>query len=551
MLRLIFPRSINHCGDGSLSHVLVFSFLLLQGAGVVMASEIQVVSHAKISNTAGNFTGQLDDLDLFGICVSSLGDLDGDGVADLAVGASQDDDGGHNRGAVWILFLNSDGTVKRHQKISEHEGRFLSTLDDNDRFGVGLAPIGDLDGDGVPELAVGAHGDDDGGFEQGAVWILFLTPTGFVKRDRKISATSGGFTGELDWVDIFGSSLSAIGDLDGDGVKDVIVGAPWDDDGGQESGAVYVLFLLANGEVKGHQKISSLQGDFRGHVAAGDLFGRSVACLGDIDGDGYIEVAVGAVLDDDGGPGFGAVYILTLNTDGTVRSARKISKTEGGFSGALEIRDQFGISVATVGDLDSDGVIELLVGANGDDDGGIDRGAAWLLFLNRDGTVKSHQKISDTAGDFGGQLDDTDSFGISVAAAGDIDGNGVGEIAVGATEDDDGGMARGAVWVLFLAKEETVPAPPAFSLEPNQPNPFASGTRIDFTLDRGLNVSLEIYDVSGRLVRTLVERWMPEGPHAADWDGRDGLGHPVPSGLYFYRLSTATGAITNKALLIR
>ena len=105
-----------------------------------------------------------------------MGDLDGDGVGDLAVGAYRDDDGGDARGAVWILFFNTDGTVKSHQKISDIEGGFKGILDDGDNFGFRMASLGDLDGDGpsVLALAVGAQGDDDGDFNHGAVWILFL-----------------------------------------------------------------------------------------------------------------------------------------------------------------------------------------------------------------------------------------------------------------------------------------------------------------------------------------------------------------------------------------
>ena len=73
-----------------------------------------VKSHQKISDTEGGFTGTLDDIDAFGGSPASLGDLDGDGVVDLAVSADGDDDGGNGRGAMWILFMNSDGTVKSH-----------------------------------------------------------------------------------------------------------------------------------------------------------------------------------------------------------------------------------------------------------------------------------------------------------------------------------------------------------------------------------------------------------------------------------------------------
>jgi hypothetical protein len=89
-----------------------------------------VNSDQKISDTAGTFTGILDDIDFFGSSVASLGDLDSDGVADLVVGAREDDGGGSvfsDRGAVWVLFLNTNGTVKAHQKISDTAGNFTGS----------------------------------------------------------------------------------------------------------------------------------------------------------------------------------------------------------------------------------------------------------------------------------------------------------------------------------------------------------------------------------------------------------------------------------------
>ncbi len=82
--------------------------------------------------------------------------------------------------------------------------------------------------------------------------------------------------------------------------------------------------------------------------------------------------------------------------------AVKISAGEGGFGGHLDPGDFFGAALAAIGDLDGDGVTELAVGSPGDDDGGTNKGALWILFLNRDGSVRSYQKISDTEGDFDG-----------------------------------------------------------------------------------------------------------------------------------------------------
>ena len=152
---------------------------------------------------------------------------------------------------MWVLFLNADGTVRSHQKISDTQGGFTGILDNEDLFGFSVASLGDLDGDGVGDFGgVGAHFDDDGGQDGGAVWILFLNTDGTVKSHQKISDTAGGFTGSLDDHDLFGRSVASLGDLDGDGVTDLGVGAIWDDDGGENRGAVWILFLNADGTVK-------------------------------------------------------------------------------------------------------------------------------------------------------------------------------------------------------------------------------------------------------------------------------------------------------------
>ncbi len=430
--------------------VALTAALVLTAVQPAAAQPGRVLSHQKISDTEGGFTGILDDVDFFGHSVASLGDLDGDGVGDLAVGADQDDDGGRQRGAVWVLFLDRDGTVKSHQKISDTQGGFTGILDDVDHFGASVASLGDLDGDQVGDLAVGAAWDNDGGNNRGAVWILFLNKDGTVKSHQKISDTQGGFTGILDNFDFFGTSLTSLGDLDGNGVGDLAVGAWSDDDGGFNRGAVWVLFLNKNATVQTHQKISDTEGGFTGTLDSSDAFGWSVASLGDLDGDRVGDLVVGAIQDGDGGPGPGAVWVLFLNRNGTVKSHQKISSTEGGFTGILDQSDLFGWSAAALGDLDGDGVGDLAVGAVWDDDGGYNRGAVWLLFLNTNGTVNSHQKISATEGGFTGTLDDTDRFGSSVVSLGDLDGDGVGDLAVGAKYDDDGGGDRGAAWVLVL-----------------------------------------------------------------------------------------------------
>ena len=127
-------------------------------------------SHIKIaSGTNGGPT--LASLDHFGQSSAVLGDVDGDGVADLAVGADQDNMS--TKGALLVLHLNADGTVKSHRKIASGTSGG-PVLAEGDHFGSSVAAIGDLDGDGVTDFAVGAFGDDTGGPFRGAVYVLFM-----------------------------------------------------------------------------------------------------------------------------------------------------------------------------------------------------------------------------------------------------------------------------------------------------------------------------------------------------------------------------------------
>ncbi len=293
----------------------------------------------------------------------------------------------------------------------------------------------------------------DGEVEDYAVTIADVSDGTVISAKTKLigSGTNGGpsLTTNIQ----FGSSVTVLGDLDGDGVSDVAVGAPYDSFAGTQRGSVYVLFMNSNGTVKSSTLITS--GTNGGPTLTnGDLFGSSVAGIGDLDGDGLPDLVVGAQRDDTGGTNRGAAYVLFMNSDGKAKSSVKIaSATNGGPT--LANRDYFGSSVASIGDLDGDGVSDLAVGASGDDTGGYNNGAVRILFMNANGTVKATTKIA-SATNGGPTLALFDYFGSSVAGIGDLDGDGVADIAAGATGDDTGGSNRGAAHVLLMNANGTV-----------------------------------------------------------------------------------------------
>ena len=516
-----------------------------------------VLSFAKKSAAAAPFNTLLDTGDELGGSAAGLGDLDGAGPSTfaVAVGCPLDDDPngvGLDKGAVYICFLNAAGGILSTTKISPSSGGLAGPIDIADEFGTSVAFLGDLDKNGpsVAAIAVGAPGDDDGAGGAGAVYILFLNSSGSVIAQQKISRLSGGLTATLDGLDEFGGSIAWLGDLDRarPSVATIAVGAVGDDDGGTDRGAVHLLFLNSNGTVQANRKISATSGGFTGTLDFADDFGSSVACLQDLDGGGpsVRALAIGAVLDDDGGTDRGAVWVTFLSDTGLVLSHQKISMTAGNLGVTLDQADEFGSTLENLGDMDGAGagVTTIAVAATGDDDGGLDRGAVYLLHITSAGVVSSRSKISNTAGTFSATLDDLDAFGSAVAYLGDLDGVGPSgvAIAVAANGDDDGGGDKGAFYILFLSGTPTtdVPWDPVASdlgvLGAATPNPFRMSTSIPYQLASEGSVELEICDVTGRRVRRWDAASPGVGRHSFLWDGRDDAGRVVPSGTYFVRM---------------
>ncbi len=376
-----------------------------------------------------------------GAGLAALGDLDGDGTGDVAVGSPE---WTGTTGSVYVFLMNADGTRKASVRIADGVGGLpAGLLDANDRFGSSVAALGDLDGDGTTELAVGAIGDDDGstwvGEFPGAVWILFLNTDGTVKAHAKLSETAGGFGFDI-YHAWFGAAVAGLGDVDGDGVPDLAAGA-WNYVSGvlgANKGAVFVVLLNADGSAKATQRISDVE---LGGVFFGDPdFGAALEFLGDLDGDGAPELAIG---EPDAYIGFakrGGLWIVSLNNDGTLKTALEIQPTVDLFQPAVDRR--FGCSLAAVGDLDEDGTGDLVVGECDD----FPMARAWVLFLRPDGTVREARLLQGAPGVTLPAYTGSADFAAALEPLGDLDGDGSPDLAVGAPgfASDDG-----AFWTFF------------------------------------------------------------------------------------------------------
>jgi len=384
-----------------------------------------------IGEGLGGFNGELSFGGRFGRDHDVIGDVNKDGVLDIIVGARSDDDGAADAGAAYIMFMNTDGTVQSHQKISMLQGGFDETLNAGNFFGYGVAGIGDYDDDGIPDVAISAPVAPNN-----SIYIIHLNIDGTVKDYVKNE-------------NIVAQGLSAVGDLNNDGRIDLVACMPKSNDGGTARGAINILFLNASSLIVNANTvtISSTQGGFGDGIEDGDKFGgREAAYLGDLDNDGNPELAVGAFMSDGGK---GAIWILSLDaTTFNVISKVKIGEGLNGFNEILTSGvnpngtqgASFGHALCAAGDLNGDGITDLITGANQQNEG-----EAYVLYLNADKTVKSYVKIHNDNGGFALELEAEERFTRSISFIGDLRGDG--SIAI-----DFGGGAgsTGLIYILFF-----------------------------------------------------------------------------------------------------
>ncbi|WP_051410422.1 integrin alpha [Mesorhizobium sp. LNHC221B00] len=414
------------------------------GGSAPVNIDLTILTAAQGFIIQGDTTG-----DVAGWSVSSAGDVNGDGFDDLIVGARDGDNGGTSAGEAYVVFGGASPGNIDLTTLTTAQGFIIQGDVASDEAGISVSTAGDVNGDGFDDLIIGADGGDNGGYNAGEGYVVFggATP---VNVDLTTMTTAQGFIIQGDVAgDAAGLSVSSAGDVNGDGFNDLIVGAAYGDNGGNSAGEAYVVFGGASPVNIDLTSLTAAQGFIIQGDVAGDQAGFSVSSAGDVNGDGFDDLILGAPGGDDGGAYAGEAYVVFGSTSPANIDLTGLTSAQGFIIQGDVAGDNAGLSVSSAGDVNGDGFDDLIVGAQGGDNGGNGAGEAYVVFggaspVNVDLTSLTAAQGFIIQGDVAG-----DQAGWSVSSSGDVNGDGFDDLIVGSPRGDNGGYNAGEAYVVL------------------------------------------------------------------------------------------------------
>ena len=363
----------------------------------------------------------------------AVGDFDGDGKTDLAVGAPGEDIGSAtDAGEAQVIYGSPTGlTSTRHTGFSQgprsgNTGGLGNTPESGDYLGSALA-TGNFDGDGYDDLAIGVSGESSSVAHGGLVQIIYGSPTGLDPARVSGGRQGGFFAGADEAGDYLGASVTS-GDFNGDGRDDLAAGVPGENSSVADGGEVLTVMGSATGLDPSTAGGGRQGGFFAGADEAGDYLGASVTS-GDFNGDGRDDLAAGVPGENSSVADGGEVLTVMGSATGLDPSTAGGGRQGGFFAGADEAGDYLGASV-TSGDFNGDGRDDLAAGVPGENSSVADGGEVLTVMGSATGLDPSTAGGGRQGGFFAGADEAGDYLGASVTS-GDFNGDGRDDLAAG------------------------------------------------------------------------------------------------------------------------